>query len=152
MVGREKAKDGSVLAVRMQVDQGNSGGLASAPWPAWHNDPAQGRSDLHLNSRGGLLSLHIHSQRSLGPTQKLPLVQNPQNPWDPNINNSFDGWISIPREGLARLGLTGWWSGKSSGREHEPRWHSTPSSFPHLPQALALLRFQFFLQAMLQVV
>ena len=79
-VEREKAKDGSVLAVRMQVDQGNSGGLASAPWPAWHNDPAQGRSDLHLNSRGGLLSLHIHSQRSLGPTQKLPLVQNPQNP------------------------------------------------------------------------
>ena len=27
------------LRVRMQVDQVNSEGLASAPWPARHNDP-----------------------------------------------------------------------------------------------------------------
>ena len=32
--------------------RGNSGGLASAPWPARHNDPSQGRSsDLQLNRR-----------------------------------------------------------------------------------------------------
>ena len=43
--------------------RGNSGGLASAPWPARHNDPSQGRSsDLQLNRRGGgaLSQLHIH--------------------------------------------------------------------------------------------